>query len=215
MPLLLDLFCCQGGAALGYHRAGFDVVGVDLEAQPLYPFEFVQGDALDFFDPRFLGRFDAIHASPPCQSYSTMNGGRGSTKPALIAAVRELLDATGKPYVIENVTGARREMSTAVLLHGGMFELRTTRPRLIETNWGYEPPPKCPRPKDPLGIYGHHEQQNRVLWRRKDGSVQLAATLAEAREILGMPHADWRGVCEAVPPAYTEHVGHQLLGHLT
>lgn len=207
--ILLDLFCGQGGAASGYSEAGFDIIGIDIKPQPNYPFTFIQADALTL--PIDLNKIDAIHASPPCQSYSTMNNGRGSTHPALIDDTRKLLSSTNLPYIIENVMGARKEMPDAELLHGGMFDIRTTRPRLFETNWRYLPPKKCPRPKDPLGIYGHHEQNGRVLWRRKDGTAQLAATLKQAQEILSMPWADWRGVCEAVPPVYTKHIGQQLM----
>src|SRR6266540_4313292 len=106
-PLLLDLFCGAGGAAMGYHRAGFDVVGVDNRPQPHYPFEFVQADALDVLAPNthFGGwqiseQFDAIHASPPCQAYSKTQKLRGRDHPDLIGPTRELLDATGLPYVI-------------------------------------------------------------------------------------------------------------------
>jgi site-specific DNA-cytosine methylase len=125
MPLLLDLFCCEGGAGTGYNRAGFEVVGVDLDPQPLYPFTFHQGDALTILrdlllsdivgDPvKLTGReyvlqdFDAIHASPPCQAYSTITPDK-SKHPDLIGPVRELLVESGLPYVIENVAGARTD----------------------------------------------------------------------------------------------------------
>jgi DNA (cytosine-5)-methyltransferase 1 len=122
-PRILDLFCGAGGASAGYARAGFDVVGVDLNPQPRYPFEFHQADALTF--P--LDGFDAIHASPPCQAYSTMRRGlwKDREHPDLIAPIRDRLIGADVPYVIENVEGARRLLVNPVLLCGTMFGLGT------------------------------------------------------------------------------------------
>ena len=119
-PRLLDLFCCAGGASAGYAAAGFDVYGVDLVPQPHYPFSMQVADALTL-SPAFLSEFDAIHASPPCQSYSDLahRTGNGHTWPRLIEPVREMLAATGKPYVIENVEGA--PLQSPVILCGTMF----------------------------------------------------------------------------------------------
>jgi DNA (cytosine-5)-methyltransferase 1 len=104
---LLDLFCCAGGSGLGYSRAGFEVVGVDINPQPHYPFSFIQADALTL-DPKFIASFDAIHASPPCQAYSDLakRNGNAHEWPRLIEPVREMLMRTGRPYIIENVDGA-------------------------------------------------------------------------------------------------------------
>jgi DNA (cytosine-5)-methyltransferase 1 len=143
-PRLLDLFCCQGGAAVGYHQAGFDVVGVDINPQPLYPFEFHQADAFTFMEFVAVSlAFDAIHASPPCQGYTTMTNRRGrtSSSPLLIDEVRTRLHATCLPYIIENVVGARRHMRDAISLHGGQFGLNLYRPRLFESNMLLTPPP--------------------------------------------------------------------------
>ena len=147
---LLDLFCGGGGAAMGYHRAGFDeIVGVDIAPQPRYPFEFVQADALEFLAEHGHG-FDAIHASPPCQGYSIMHNLpwlRGRDYPLLILPAIEMLEALGKPYVVENVMGARHGSATlrkrgleahglkAGWLCGGMFGLPFYRHRLFATNW--------------------------------------------------------------------------------
>ena len=149
-PRLLDLFCCAGGAGMGYSRAGFDVVGVDLSPQKNYPFEFIQADALAL-DPKFLASFDAIHASPPCQSYSDLakRNGNAHEWPRLIEPVREILRSTGLPYVIENVEGA--PMIDAVVLCGTMFPgLRVLRHRLFEANFEIIAPPSQ---KAPLGSY--------------------------------------------------------------
>src|SRR5580692_2414677 len=119
-PRLLDLFCCAGGAGVGYSRAGFDVVGVDINPQPSYPLPFIQADALRL-DPRFIAFFDAVHASPPCQSYSDLakRNANADSWPRLIEPVREMLKRSGLPYVIENVDGA--PLIDAVVLCGTMF----------------------------------------------------------------------------------------------
>ena len=211
-PLLLDLFCCEGGAAVGYHRAGFDVIGVDIDPQPNYPFTFVQGDALDKINT--IGReVDAIHASPPCQSYTTMSNRHGSHELELIGETRWMLRAIGVPYAIENVCGARSHMESPIMLHGGQFGLNLYRPRLFESNVILTPPPKAPRPKDAAAVYGRREDR-RLLWTRADGSELRAASLDEAREAMGMPWATWNGCREAIPPAYTEFIGRQLIDQL-
>lgn len=219
-PLLLDLFCCEGGAAVGYHRAGFDVIGVDIEPQPNYPYEFIQADALEVLRAPVVhlgvDRFQAlaaIHASPPCQSYSSMSNRHGSDEPELIAPTRELLQRIGLPYVIENVTGARSHMESPILVHGGHVGLNVYRPRLFESNIVLTPPPKAPRPKDAVAVYGH-KGDGRLLWTRKDGTELRAARLPEARVAMDMPWASWNGCREAIPPAYTEFIGRQLIDQL-
>src|SRR6185369_3237192 len=109
-PRLLDIFCCAGGGAYGYYRAGFEVVGVDIAPQPHYPFEFVQADALeylsDLYERPLRVWYEAIHASPPCQAFTAYKRtGNVGEYPDLIAPVRSLLEATGLPWVIENVSG--------------------------------------------------------------------------------------------------------------
>jgi hypothetical protein len=133
-PVLLDLFCGAGGCSVGYHRAGFDVVGVDLHPQPNYPFRFVQADALDYLREHG-GRFDAIHASPPCQAYCTMNNRHGSASPPLIPDTLALLAASGRQWVLENVAGAKSALARewTVRLTGEMFGNRL-RPRSTG-NW--------------------------------------------------------------------------------
>jgi DNA (cytosine-5)-methyltransferase 1 len=208
---LLDLYCCEGGAGTGYARAGFEVVGVDIAPQPDYPFEFVQGDAIEY--ARAHGHeFDAIHASPPCQAYTTMGNRKRLEWPDLIAPTRDALEGARRPYVIENVPGAESELRHPILLHGGMFELGVYRPRLFEVNFPILlMPPLAPQPRQPIGVYGR-AADGRRLWTRRDGTeLRAASSVAEAREAMGMPWASWNGLREAIPPAYTEWLGGELL----
>jgi DNA (cytosine-5)-methyltransferase 1 len=213
-PLLLDLFCCEGGAATGYHAAGFDVFGVDIDPQPNYPFKMWVGDALTFLRDKDTRVFDAIHASPPCQSYTTMSNRWGSDELELIDDVRTLLEATGKPWVIENVVGAKRSMRSPLRLHGGQFGLDLYRPRLFESNVLLMAPPSAPRPVDAAAVYGRKEDGRRLLT-RKDGTELRAASLERARDAMEMPWASWNGCREAIPPAYTKFIGEQLIRSLT
>ena len=210
-PRLLDLFCGSGGAAVGYHRAGFDVVGVDLHPQPHYPFEFHQADALTFD----LRGFDAIHASPPCQFHSALSVQHGDPAARghlnLIPETREILAASGLPYVIENVPGARKHLRDPSLLCGSMFDLSVEwngtvgylqRHRLFESpvvQWAIPCQHKLPT----WGVYGHGQ----------GGGEHKGRSLPadQARTIMGMPWASRDGVAQAIPPAYTEHIGRQLL----
>lgn len=220
-PRLLDLFCGAGGCSVGYARAGFEVVGVDIEPQPNYPFDFVQTDAIEFLRARPEPwaeeyRFVAIHASPPCQAFTTMSnrwrgaGGRADTHDALIAEVRELLEQAGLPYVIENVPGARSELRNPIALSGGSFGLGVDRLRYFECSFPVMVPPRQPV-ENPIGIYGK-AHDGRLLFRRSDGTEQRAAkTLEEGREAMGIDWMDWRELAEAIPPAYTEHIGGYLL----
>lgn len=219
-PKVLDLFCGAGGCSVGYHRAGFDVTGVDIEGHPDYPYRIVEADAMSVLAnvPEIDG-FDVIHASPPCQGYTTMsnrwrgNGGAADGWDKLIGEVRHWLEAWGGIYVIENVPGARREMCDPITLHGGMFGLGVNRPRLFESNVPIAVD-KAPRVKNPMGVYGKHHDGRR-LFTRKDGTNQYAArTLAEGQAAMGVDWMNWRDLCESVPPAYTEFIGRQLLAHL-
>jgi DNA (cytosine-5)-methyltransferase 1 len=206
-PRLLDLFCGAGGAAVGYARAGFEVVGVDLKPQPHYPFEFHQMDALSF--PFKTGDFDAIHASPPCQAHSAL---RSLWKDAghlnLIPATRAILIASGLDYVIENVPGA--PLLDPFTLCGSMFGLGSNgrqlrRHRLFETNWFAGLVPPCTHSGQPVGVYGH------------GGGGKMTrgykGTAPEYREAMGIKWASKAEIAQAIPPAYTEWIGTQLLKH--
>jgi DNA (cytosine-5)-methyltransferase 1 len=216
-PRLLDLFCGAGGAAMGYHRAGFDVVGVDIDPQPHYPFRFYQADALAIFDvlnvTRLTSGFDVIHASPPCQRFTQIStrwrgqGGLADQRTDLLTPTRERFSSISTPWVIENVPSARRYMRASLILHGGMFGLGVHRPRLFESNVLILAAPERST-INPVGVYGDHPQHHYSVTMRR------ARTLAEAQEAMGMDWGDWHGVKEAIPPAYTEFIGRQLMEHL-
>jgi DNA (cytosine-5)-methyltransferase 1 len=210
----LDLFCGAGGAAMGYHRAGFDVVGVDIEPQPHYPFEFHQGDALDaLWRGVETDGFDAIHASPPCQgySYSTPVENRGN-HPDLVGRTRELLNETGLPWVMENVPGA--PMRPDFILCGCMFGLpMLSRRRLFETSWeGFSLLPGCNHPTPVISVMRTGQpKHNRETWKRRMGRL---ATEQERRDAMGIDWMTSKELGNAIPPAYTEWIGAQLLRHL-
>ena len=215
-PRLLDLFCCEGGAATGYYRAGFDVVGVDVKPQPRYPFEFHRADAMTY--P--LEGFDAIHASPPCQAYSVAKVTSSKVHPMLVPAVRERLQSSGLPYVIENVIGA--PLHAPIVLCGTMFDLKTTdadgspiflrRHRLFESNVWLTIPMACrcqdlkDRGLRVAGVYGggRAERSNG----RRGGYTPLKA---QRTELIGAEWMSMHGLSQAIPPAYTEWIGEQLL----
>lgn len=207
---LLDLFCGAGGAAMGYSRAGFEVVGVDLHKQPRYPFEFHQADALTF--P--LDGFDAIHASPPCQGYSVGTGfGDRRKPPQLIAEVRNLLRASGKPYIIENVMGAKEHMYSPIMLCGSMFNIGVVRHRLFESNFPLAcQPHKCHGPevdRDLVSVTAHGPPPR---WYKKNPGAKFS--LKVWKDAMGIGWMIRDELREAIPPAYTEHVGRQLMAHL-
>jgi DNA (cytosine-5)-methyltransferase 1 len=226
---LLDLFCGAGGAAVGYARAGFEVIGVDIKPQPHYPFEFHQVDALEvladldgwaddlpsavapFWDRR---HFAAIHASPPCQAYSaiTFATGTRAAHPDLLGPTRDLLRTTGLPYVIENVPGS--PMANYITLCGTAFGLVTEgwelwRHRQFEAN--FEWPlfvPQCVHRQRALvaGVYGGGGFIAPA--RRKHGKC---SSVRVRREIMGIDWMNRYEMAQAVPPAYTEWIGQALL----
>ena len=214
-PRLLDLFCGAGGCSMGYHRAGFDVYGVDIEPHPDHPFELIAADALDVLrDRAFLSWFEAIHASPPCQGYSTATADH-TRHPRLIGEVRELLRVTQKPYVIENVQGARPHMDHPVTLCGSAFGLRVRRHRLFESNV-FLLPTQCNHALPAIGVYGDHPDRPGG-WLRPDGTSRgvKATSLEDAQDAMGIDWMTrWDDLADAIPPAYTEYIGAQLLDQL-
>ena len=220
-PKLLDLFCGAGGAAMGYHRAGFDVTGVDNRPQPRYPFTFIQADAMTF--P--LDGFDAIHASPPCQAFTQMSarwrgkGTKADIHPDLLTPTLAILRTLGLPYIVENVQGAKAHMRATLVLHGGMFRLGVHRPRLFEANVLILAV-RTPQTLSPLGVYGAKPDGHTTYRYRDNGNykgkslIRTAKSVEEAREAMGIDWMTWDEIREAIPPAYTEYIGAQLLEHL-
>jgi DNA (cytosine-5)-methyltransferase 1 len=225
---LLDLFCGAGGAAMGYHRAGFEVIGVDIRPQPHFPFRFVEMDVLKI-NPDYLPGIEAIHASPPCQAHTA---GRNIWKSRLdpdrhddlVGETRELLKASGLPYVIENVVGA--PLIEPWLLCGQALGLGVKRHRLFETTFPLMVPP-CPEghPGDWISVFGGGALsrtppggQGRVDGKHNgkgayDGRTHIPhVDAAQAMEIDWMTRDE---LSNAIPPAYTELIGHQLMQHLS
>ena len=214
-PKILDLFCGAGGAALGYSQAGFDVVGVDIIPQPNYPFTFIQADALKL-DPSFIASFDAVHASPPCQSYSDLakRNGNGHEWPRLVEPVREMLIRSRLHYVIENVEGA--PLINAVVLCGTMFPgLRVLRHRLFEANFEIIPPPHGKHPRC------HTFDKRKSHYGKTNDMIDFVSvngggncTIAAARDAMGIDWMTKNEINESIPPAYARFVGQELLRHM-
>lgn len=202
---LLDLYCCQGGASHGYALAGFEVVGVDIQPQPKYPYDFVHSDAIAYL-LRMGHTFDAIHASPPCQLHSNAWRIRARDHPDLIEPTRAALKASGKPYVIENVVGA--PLLEPVELCGAMFGLHTYRHRIFESNVELTVPAHPP-----------HQQPTVKMGRAlRDGEFYHAvgnfSNVPYIRRDLGAHWMTRDGLRESIPPAYAQYIGGQLLEHL-
>lgn len=203
---LLDLFCGAGGCARGYQMAGFRVTGVDIKPQPRYAGDvFILGDALEYV-AQHGHEYDAVHASPPCQAYTKARNLQGNDHPMLIEDVRELLQATGKPYVLENVQGA--PLINPVLLVGSMFGLRTMRPRLFECSFSVPfvlaPPPAAkhakmgrkPKPGEYVHVVGH------------------MSDVEYCRRAMGIDWMTQKELAQAIPPAYTKFIGDALMDYL-
>ena len=215
-PRLLDLFCGAGGAGMGYHRAGFGVVGVDINPQPRYAGdEFHQADAMTF--P--LDGFDAVHASPPCQDHSPLarTSGIHGTGWMLHATV-ERLSESGLPFVVENVAGA--DLPGALVLCGsefgledGPFALKRHRKFVSNVFLLGAGGCTCAAGKEIIGVYGDLSANDRRSG-RKGEARRLRAGVDRARRLMGMPWANARELTQAIPPAYTQFIGEQLLESL-
>lgn len=198
---LLDAFCKAGGASVGYDRAGFEVTGLDIEPQPNYPFAFIQGDALEYLaDQVFLADFDVIAASPICQGHAAVTDWRGSREdyPDLLTPTIALLSAQPIPWVVENVPEA--PIRPDYLLCGTQFGLKVRRHRAFQTgNWTppYELLPACQCYRNPrLLPFGHKGER----------------AFADALGCTWMTNLEGR---QAIPPAFTEHIGRGLMEYLT
>lgn len=220
-PRLLDLFSGAGGAAKGYHRAGFDVVGVDIKHQPRYPYPFFRDDAMNVFEPWWefpglfgdelrLGDFDAIHASPPCQHYSSAGKAAvvtyGRSYPDLYAAVRDRLEATGLPWVIENVVAA--PAGHGVVLCGSMFGLDLERHRNFESSELMLLDRVCDHPAESVITVTGHTPQRWAQGKRQGAPRSLV------QAAMGIDWMTTAELVQAIPPAYTEWVGARLLESL-
>jgi DNA (cytosine-5)-methyltransferase 1 len=218
---ILDLFCGAGGAAMGYHRSGFDVVGIDINPQPNYPFEFHQADAMNY--P--LSGFDVIHASPPCQAFSAMRKGRWQERqhPDLVNQIRQRLINNGKPYIIENVPGS--PLIDPLILCGTMFNLSTKhgsqlrRHRLFEVSCSI--PfllPSCNHKKGSsvIGVYGggQHPQRRKIPSTIGVYGHSLdfnCFTTQDRRDAMGIDWMTGKELSQSIPPAYTEWIGRKLI----
>ena len=222
-PRLLDLFCCAGGAAKGYADAGFEVVGVDIDPQPNYPLEFHQADAIEFV--RDHGHeFDAIHASPPCQTFSRTKTLHDNEHPDLIKPTRDALVASGKPWVIENVVGA--PLIDPIKLSGQHFNmtaldvdgvpLKLVRKRLFESNILLRVPDSlhANRHIQTASIYGagggwtprHRDNPD-----RRGGYIPHTDVI---KKLLGIDWMTKHEMSQSIPPVFTEWVGGQIIDHI-
>ena len=243
-PMLLDTFCGEGGAAEGYRRAGWYVVGVDSNGKlgkRYVGHDFYEGDALEFIF-KYGNAFDAIHASPPCQGYTIGNAANPEARakwPTLIEPVREQLIASGRPYVIENVEQARKHLRDPILLCGRMFDLTALdedgvklaleRHRLFESNVTlWQPHHPAHDDTQVAGVYGGAGHARRlegetlaeVAPRDRDHArnVRKGGYVPRSKrvkqDLLGINWMTVRGMEESIPPAYSEFIGRQLLSHV-
>lgn len=216
---LLDLFCGAGGAGEGYRRAGFEVTGVDNRPMPNNPHTFIHADALEYL-AEHGHEYDVIHASPPCQAHTAMRVLHNARRHAdMIPATRALLESIGKPYVIENVPGA--PFQNGVVLCGTMFGLGTERAelrrhRLFESNMMLLAP-TCQhgRRSETIGVYGGHVRHRRRVadghngWKYERGLPDFSAE--DGRRAMGIGWMTLAELSQAIPPAYTEYIGGQLM----
>jgi DNA (cytosine-5)-methyltransferase 1 len=187
---------------MGYFRAGFDVVGVDVRPQPNYPFRVIQEEALGYLRGDDFWEWEpaAIHASPPCQAYTQAQRLQGNKHPDLIAPTREVLKATGLPYVIENVPGS--PLLNPVQVCGRGLGLTVKRHRLFESNVPLMGVP-CQGHDDYITVFGHSVERR--------GNKRVPLTVAAGREAMGIDWMNRDELSESIPPAYCEFIGQQLL----
>lgn len=205
----LITYCCQGGDSMGWYLAGFDVTGVDLNPQPRYPFPFIQCDAIEYIKAHGH-EYDLIAGSPPCQFYTLCQRIQGREHPALIPPTREAMEATGRPFVIENVEEAAPELRDPVRLCGSQFGLHTYRHRLFEPGGGLT-----------LTVPEHRPHTERTVkmgrplvegdWYHAVGNF---SNVPYVKADMGVPWMSRDGIRECIPPAYTRFLGEQAAAHL-
>lgn len=217
---LLDLFCGAGGAAMGYHRAGFDVVGVDINPQPRYPFDFIQADAMQALSsPTLLTGFDVVHASPPCKSENPLRHLHDVEHPDLLTPTLQRLADVSVPWVIENVGGTEKLPGSTVLC-GASFGLQATcrdgivrplrRHRRFASNRFLMSTPCACSGREVVGVYGHGGSGTAKPHERRG----YQAIHAEGRKAMGIDWMTQDELAQAIPPAYTQFIGEQLVDHL-
>src|ERR671926_150165 len=224
-PVLLDLYCCEGGASKGYHDAGFEVEGVDIDptVAKRYPFTFTKMDAVEYLE-RYGHRYAAVSGSPPCQGYSvtahSLTKAQLAKHPLLISKTRRAMKAAGKPSVIENVVGA--PLFSPVLLCGSMFGLTATEPdgsfvrlerhRIFESNVPIHAPGPCRHDKS-IPVAGDFRRGGAA---GRSSGIRGGYTPVKAvrADLLGVHRMSQLGMSEAIPPAYTKWLGGILMEHL-
>ena len=213
---ILDTYCCAGGCSKGYADAGFEVVGVDIERHENYPYELIVGDALEVLaDVDFLDTFDFVHASPPCQAYTPLGALHPHIAyPDLLEPTRELLKAWGGPYVIENVMSAPLIKEHSIVYCGGMFGLRTYRHRRFELS--EEMRGIVTASEHPKHVIRTATKQRKTLW-EQGWHVSITGDVGTyvGPEAMGIDWMNGNELCEAIPPAYTEHIGRQVINYLS
>lgn len=208
---VLDLFCGAGGAAMGLHRAWPDaqIVGIDIVAQPNYPFRFLQMDWRDALNYWQRGTFDFIWASPPCQAYSSLRSKKSNrVRPEYIVPLRNELLRTGAPYTIENVPGA--PLIDAVTLCGQYFGLRVRRHRKFETLFSVAQPNCKPyHIAHPVAVYGDHPE-SKALSPGSGGRIYRAHSLEAGQTAMGIDWMPWKELTQAIPPPYSQYIAEQF-----
>lgn len=222
-PVLVDLFCKAGGASRGYVDVGFDVIGIDIEPQPRYPYRFIRADVqeLDASDLHALGAV-AVAASPPCKTFTSLKAFASAHHENLIPATRSLLIDAGLPYVIENVVGA--PLIDEVMLCGSMFHLAVRRHRLFEIGgWGPISQPACRHVEQEAASPGY-----RTVRGHGGGQVVISPVVQVYgggrgygkgevelwRKAMGIDWMTRAELTQAVPPAYTRWIGARLIHHV-
>ncbi|MEU4068001.1 DNA methylase [Streptomyces wedmorensis] len=219
-PLLLDLFCCAGGAGRGYDWAGFDVVGVDIRPRPNYPFTFVQADALEYLADLIasgeIERYGFVHSSPPCQDKCNLTVGTNRSKGwgrshvDLVAPTRVLLEASGLPYVIEQPNG-RAQIRKDVWLCGEMFSLGVLRHRNFELGRWSVAQPAHPKHRGRVRGWRHGEFHDGP-YVAPYGNGGGKPTIPELQTAMGITWTDVREeLTEAIPPAFAQWIGTRFL----